>query len=457
MSASLKLIAKIFSTKEFIEVSEEYFIEPHLKKIYKAVQKYYINFDKIPTVSYFVKSIIPKIEKDDTVKEQLKSVLSNLPDDVDESVAELQSLSEESYKKISLSRLGKEFADALKKDSFEDISLIISKMSAVQESGGFDHLEDDNENMGLQSVVKRVSTGFESEDRNLSTVPESSIILITGAPKNGKTTVALMGIINKFFKDKSNVLLYSWEMTKSQLILRTLSMLSGVPYEEVEGGKFTIKENRLRVQAINLAFKYDIDPEDAIKLIFDKGESAFEKLNKRKNKIFIRAGLSTDDMKLAKAQGKRIKDMPTAETLVGEIKEYHKAYGIGAYLVDYVQQVPSKSPDREKGITELIKALKDVCITTSATGYIPAQSESSDSRIPKYARSLSMYCDIQVAIVRTKELDKFNSIGLGIAINRHGPWGYATLWDNQLHTMRLVENSTDQVSLDELFENKGKG
>jgi len=450
MSASLKLLSKIF-TEDFIEVPSELITEEYQRKIYKAYEKYHIISGKKPSVPFFVDKIIPKISSDSTEKKSLKEIVENLPD-VEESSEEIKELLGDEYKKVSLSRLGKDFAKSLKEDNWEDVWKSISKMEAVRDVGTDEQLEPDNESfLDEDDAITRVPTGIPSASKVLSTIPESSVILYGGLSKSGKTLTSLISITNRFF-DGASILIFSYEMTIAQLKARQLSYLSQVPYEEVECRKFTIKESALKVKGVKYSFVHDIRPEEAMKMMLAGKEEELKAIPKRKNVIIFRGGLSGKDIKKAKETGKRTRPLPNNETLIQDMKLYYTLYGVTEYLIDYLQIVPLVTKtSREEGLTKLVQEVKEFCIETGATAHVPVQTEE-DVREVKYAKSLKMYCDLMIGVMRTSKLSKLNSLAIFVCANRHGPWNFGYIYENKLSCMNIVPVDSEEHTYEELME-----
>jgi hypothetical protein len=127
-------------------------------------------------------------------------------------------------------------------------------------------------------------------------------------------------------------------------------------------------------------------------------------------------------------------------------------YGITEYLIDYLQIVPSVSKSsREESLTKLIQEVKEFAIETTATMHIPTQSEE-DVRVVRYAKSLRMYCDLQIGIMRTSKLDKLNSLGVFVGANRHGPWNFGYIYENKLACMNIVPIDDEEHSYESMME-----
>ena len=450
MSVSLKLLSKIFAD-DYIEIQPELITEEYQRKIYKAYSKYYLVSGKKPSIPFFIEKVIPKITQDMEERKSFKEIVANLPD-VEETASELKELIEDDFKKKSLSRLGKDFAKSLKEDDWDNVWKSISKMEAIRDIGTDEQLEPDNESfLDEDDAITRVSTGIPSCSKVLSTIPESSVILYGGLSKSGKTLTSLISITNRFF-DGVSVLIFSYEMTIAQLKSRQLSYLSQVPYEEVETRKFTIKESELKVKGVKYSFVHDIRPEEAMKMMLAGKEEELKALPKRKNVIIFRGGLSGKDIKKAKDTGKRTRPLPNNETLIQDMKLYYNLYGVTEYLIDYLQIVPLVTKtSREEGLTKLIQEVKEFCIETGATAHVPVQTEE-DVREVKYAKSLKMYCDLMIGVMRTPKLDKLNSLAIFICANRHGIWGKGYIYENKLSCMNIVPIDSEEHTYEELTE-----
>jgi len=89
--------------------------------------------------------------------------------------------------------------------------------------------------------VPGLTTGFSALDRVTLGLQESSLNILAARPSQGKTSLALNIALNSAFKKNAVVLVFSIEMSKSDLVLRMLSTRTGIELTELRTGR-AIKE-----------------------------------------------------------------------------------------------------------------------------------------------------------------------------------------------------------------------
>lgn len=99
----------------------------------------------------------------------------------------------------------------------EMLSAWIDALQAAQDRGG-----------GLVGI----STGFEELDTNLSGLCPSDLIILAARPSMGKTSLAMNIAENVSFAGKK-VLVFSMEMSKEQLLSRSVSSVGGIDFDKV--------------------------------------------------------------------------------------------------------------------------------------------------------------------------------------------------------------------------------
>lgn len=180
----------------------------------------------------------------------------------------------------------------------------------------FVRLEKVYQNKG---VATGISSGFSDFDQMTSGFHPSDLIILAARPAMGKTAFALNLALNAAMKSKKGVLLFSLEMSSSQLLQRLLSI-----------------EARIGLQKIRNGF---LDPDDWGKL-----------------------GLAS--MKLSNSEI-NIADLPNVNVLeIRAIARRLKAAGkLDMIIIDYLQLIKGNSTrgdNRQQEISEISRALKGI-------------------------------------------------------------------------------------------------
>ena len=118
--------------------------------------------------------------------------------------------------------------------------------------------------------VPGLTTGFRYLDDITLGLQKSSLIILAARPSQGKTSLAVNMAMNAAFKKDAVVLLFSIEMSKSDLVQRMLSTMTGINLKDIRTGqaiKDTDKATRLGEAAEELAgTKMYIDDTSAIQI-----------------------------------------------------------------------------------------------------------------------------------------------------------------------------------------------
>ena len=94
----------------------------------------------------------------------------------------------------------------------------------------------------------RVKTGFDTIDERLTGFAPSNLVIVAGRPAMGKTTYA-MNIAENVALAGGNVVVFSMEMSKEELIDRMLSSLSGLEAEKIKRGSHLTNEEDAKLHA----------------------------------------------------------------------------------------------------------------------------------------------------------------------------------------------------------------
>ena len=180
----------------------------------------------------------------------------------------------------------------------------------------FVRLEKVYQNKG---VATGISSGFSDFDQMTSGFHPSDLIILAARPAMGKTAFALNLALNAAMKSKKGVLLFSLEMSSSQLLQRLLSIEAGIGLQKIRNGF--------------------LDPDDWGKL-----------------------GLAS--MKLSNSEI-NIADLPNVNVLeIRAIARRLKAAGkLDMIIIDYLQLIKGNSTrgdNRQQEISEISRALKGI-------------------------------------------------------------------------------------------------
>ena len=180
----------------------------------------------------------------------------------------------------------------------------------------FVRLEKVYQNKG---VATGISSGFSDFDQMTSGFHPSDLIILAARPAMGKTAFALNLALNAAMKSKKGVLLFSLEMSSSQLLQRLLSIEAGIGLKKIRKGF--------------------LDPDDWGKL-----------------------GLAS--MKLSNSEI-NIADLPNVNVLeIRAIARRLKAAGkLDMIIIDYLQLIKGNSTrgdNRQQEISEISRALKGI-------------------------------------------------------------------------------------------------
>lgn len=199
----------------------------------------------------------------------------------------------------------------------------------------FIRLEKVYQNKGIATGI---SSGYSDFDQMTSGFHESDLVILAARPAMGKTAFALNIALNAAMKSNKAVLLFSLEMSSSQLLQRLLAIEAGIGLQKIRNGF--------------------LDPDDWGKL-----------------------GLAS--MKLSNSEI-NIADLPNVNVLeIRAIARRLKAAGkLDMIIIDYLQLIrgsSSKGDNRQQEISEISRALKGIARELD----VPVIALSQLSRAPE--------------------------------------------------------------------------
>ncbi len=259
-----------------------------------------------------------------------------------------------------------------------------------------DVLDDIQRAQKSGSSVTGVETGFDRLDKMTAGLQKSDLILIAARPSMGKTAFALNIAEYACFRKKKNVMIFSLEMSKEQLVKRLVSMESYVD------------ASRLRIGDIK---------DDEWKKVMEGAT------------IIGRSGLVIDD---------------TAAISVSEMRTKCRKQmvetGLDMVMVDYLQLMSSsidrKDAGRQQEISDISRALKTLArelnIPIVALSQLSRAVEQRTDKRPmlsdlRESGAIEQDADVVMFIYRDevyhKDTEDTNVAEINIAKQRNGPIG----------------------------------
>lgn len=99
-----------------------------------------------------------------------------------------------------------------------------------------EHIEELERRQKLDGAIDGLSTGSEKLDAKIQGLKPGGLYVIAGRPKMGKTTLAMNWADHQAVFQQKQVLVFSLEMTKKQLLDKSLSSLGGIPLDSLKSG-----------------------------------------------------------------------------------------------------------------------------------------------------------------------------------------------------------------------------
>ena len=292
----------------------------------------------------------------------------------------------------------------------EDSKDLVSLKDVIAQE--FVRLEKVYQNKG---VATGISSGFSDFDQMTSGFHPSDLIILAARPAMGKTAFALNLALNAAMKSKKGVLLFSLEMSSSQLLQRLLSIEAGIGLQKIRNGF--------------------LDSDDWGKL-----------------------GLAS--MKLSNSEI-NIADLPNVNVLeIRAIARRLKAAGkLDMIIIDYLQLIKGNSTrgdNRQQEISEISRALKGIAreldIPIIALSQLSRATEQRADRRPmlsdlRESGAIEQDADMVMFLYRddyyNEESEDKGLTEVIIGKQRNGPVGTIKL--RFFHEYTKFENFTSRV------------
>lgn len=207
-------------------------------------------------------------------------------------------------------------------DRIDEAQVLVQGLTTGAADGGAVHVKNllpgaiDSIDQGFLSedTLTGVPTGFIDLDKITTGLQASDLIIIAGRPSMGKTTLAMNIAEHAGIKSGIPVAVFSMEMSEQQLIKRMLSSIGHIDQTKIRTGKLADED-------------------------WPKLTSAVSALSEARIYIDDTAALTASDLRAR------------ARKLVRE-------YGIGLFIVDYLQLMRGPGENRVQEITKISGSLK---------------------------------------------------------------------------------------------------
>ena len=247
------------------------------------------------------------------------------------------------------------------------------------------------------SHITGVATGFTELDRKTSGFQPSEMLILAARPSVGKTAFALNLARNAAVKDDKNVLIFSLEMSKPQLVERLICMQGGIDSQRLRSGF--------------LAGKMFQEVQDAAGVLSGK-------------KIYI-------------------DDSPniTILDLRAKARRHAAKYGCDLIIIDYLQLMSGggRAENRQNEIAEISRSIKSLArelrVPVLALSQLSREAEKDESGEPKLSHlresgAIEQDADVVMMLHRPPAHDAENApnlIYLQLSKQRNGPTGRVEL------------------------------
>ncbi len=221
---------------------------------------------------------------------------------------------------------------------------VISIREAMTEE--FIRLEEVFNNKG---VTTGISSGFINFDDKTSGFNPSDLIIIAARPSMGKTAFALNLALNAAMKNSKSVLIFSLEMSSSQLLQRLLAIQSGIGLqkirngflEEEEWGRLGIASGQLASSNINIA---DIPNVNVLEI------RAMARRLKAMGKLDM---IVIDYLQLIKGTGKGDNRQQEISDISRSLKGIARELNIPIIALSQLSRAPEQRADRRPMLSDL--------------------------------------------------------------------------------------------------------
>lgn len=167
--------------------------------------------------------------------------------------------------------------------------------------------------------ITGLTTGFDTIDRRTRGLQPTDLILIGGRPSMGKTALAMNIVEHVAFKSRLPVLVFSMEMSRSQLLERMIASIGDIGLKEIQTGGFADEDWKKTSNAVSIM-------KDSPLIVDERPSLSIQQVRSRARKL-------------------------------------HKKTPLKLIVIDYLQQMVgkiSKNENREQEISSISRGLKSI-------------------------------------------------------------------------------------------------
>lgn len=352
------LSALIFNPSQIdsldIELSSKLFYFPFHVSVYETIVEL-IQINK-PVVEEFIISNLQKQNhyNEDSFLEILSAspltdVNAHIKELLDLSIKrELQNLSFGIQKKLSDSNTTEEIMDSI------DTALL--SLSKEQHEQGFvgmiDVLKEANVHIKEMESKKDgligIDTGFTKLNGLTSGFSAGDLIILAARPSMGKTSLAL-NIMLETAKVSNGVALLSLEMPREQIAFKMISMISGIPLQDIRSGRIKELQKESFVNANNLISRLNIVIDDTSVMTIGKIKSKLKKIVAKNSGIKL---IVLDYLQLVDANDNRDRHLQVSEISRG-LKIIARELGVAIMALSQLNRSLESRADKRPMLSDL--------------------------------------------------------------------------------------------------------
>ena len=260
-----------------------------------------------------------------------------------------------------------------------------------------------SELMDRKGVITGVSTGFTDLNRITNGFQKSDLIIVAARPAMGKTAFALNIAQHAAIHDNRSVIIFSLEMSASQLVQRMLCTEATVSSQKIKEGTVSSDELKRLIEVMDPLSKSKI-------FIDDTGGISVPEIRSKCRRLRARHGLDMiviDYLQLLQSNGSRRSDSRTQEVsdMTRQLKLLARELNIPVVLLAQLNRGPETRQDHTPMISDL-----------------------------RESGSIEQDADMVILLYRPAvyDEDQDNTSQIIIAKHRHGPTGTVMLaWQGE--------------------------
>ena len=208
-----------------------------------------------------------------------------------------------------------------------------------------------SELMERKGKITGVSTGFTELNRMTNGFQKSDLIIVAARPAMGKTAFALNIAQYAALHDNRTVLIFSLEMSASQLVQRMLCTEATVPSQKIKEGTVTNAEMKSLIEVMEPMSKAKI-------FIDDTGNVSVPEIRSKCRRLRAKQGLDMviiDYLQLMQASGSRKSDSRTQEVsdMTRQLKLLARELNVPVVLLAQLNRGPETRQDHTPMIADL--------------------------------------------------------------------------------------------------------